>query len=149
MELLRVAFVDASGQPVDEVAYDRDCELAFTLRVVAPLRELTFGFGFHTTDFLYLTTHNSEEQIDVSAIEPGDYTVRCRVRRMPLLPGVYSLRFGITAGQAARVVFYAENLLHFRVGGDVPVTVRQGFFALDSRWTEPEPLAAAQSAEIA
>jgi lipopolysaccharide transport system ATP-binding protein len=149
IELLAVEFVDINCDQVEAVIHNRDCELAFSFRVVRPLRDLTFGFGFHTTDFLYLATNNSEEQIDVPSIDPGDYTIRCKVHRMPLLPGVYSLRFGVTAGRTARTVFYAENLLHFQVGGDVPVTVREGFLALDLRWTAPEQRAVPRVAQVA
>lgn len=106
----------------------------FRIRVLQNLNEVTFGFGFHTTDFLYLTTHNSEEQLNISHLSPGEYEIACKVNRLPLLPGVYSLRFGVTAGQAARTIFYGENLKHFQVAGDVPITVRDGFFALDARW---------------
>ena len=138
VELLGVHFVDTDGAPTDHVDHNRDCELAFSLRVSEPVRDITFGFGFHTTDFLYLATHNSEDQLAVAALDTGEYTLRCRVRGLPLLPGVYSLRFGVTADESARTVFYAENLLHFRVGGDIPLTAREGFFALDSLWMAPE-----------
>ena len=45
-------------------------------------------------------------------------------------------------------MFYGENLLHFQVDGDVPVTVREGFFALDSQWTAPAQLVTVQPAQV-
>ena len=148
-EVLGVHFTTPDGQPTDLVNHHQDCELTFSLRVLEPLRDLTFGFGFHTTDFLYLATHNSEEQLHVAALDRGEYVVRCRVKRLPLLPGVYSIRFGITSGKTARAVFYAENLLSFRVGGEVPVTEREGFFALESLWTAPEAISMVHQSHIA
>ena len=134
LELIGLHFVDHDGKPTDRISYGHDCVIHFKIRVLQDLEEITFGFGFHTTDFLYLTTHNSEEQLEISRLAKGDHVVECKVVNMPILPGVYSLRFGVTAGKAARTVFYGENLLHFKVEGDIPITVRDGFFALDAQW---------------
>ncbi len=134
IELLEINFLDEQGQNLDQLAYNRDCLVNFKIRAKETLEGATFGFGFHTTDFLYLTTHNSEDQLNVRQLTPGDHVIQCRISHLPLLPGVYSLRFGVTVGQAARTIFYGENLKHFRVVGDVPITAREGFIALDARW---------------
>lgn len=134
LELIGLHFVDPDGKHTDQISYGQDCAIHFKIRVLQDLDEVTFGFGFHTTDFLYLTTHNSEEQLHVSRLAIGDHLIECKVANLPILPGVYSLRFGVTAGKAARTVFYGENLLHFQVEGDIPITVRDGFVALDARW---------------
>jgi len=134
IELLGLDFEDHNGQNTDRLFYNSDCTLKFSIRTNQLLDSVTFGFGFHTTDFLYLTTHNSEEQLQLHRIPIGEHEIQCRLSNFPLLPGVYSLRFGVTAGQAARTIFYSENLRHFQVVGRVPITVREGFFALDVRW---------------
>ena len=134
LELMELHFLDHDGQRTERLTYNRDCMVRFRVRVLQGLDDVTFGFGFHTTDFLYLTTHNSEEQLSISHLPPGEHEIVCQIARLPLLPGVYSLRFGVTSGQAARTIFYGENLKHFQVVGDVPITVRDGFFALDARW---------------
>lgn len=148
MDLLEVSFHSRDGRTFSRLEFEADCVISFRIRVHQKLDTLTFGFGVHTTDFLYLTTHNSETQLAVEELEPGEHEIKCLVRKLPLLPGVYSLRFGVTAGQAARTVFYGENLKHFQVVGSVPITVREGFFALDAGWNvdtrqEALPLAAA------
>jgi ABC-type polysaccharide/polyol phosphate transport system ATPase subunit len=138
LELIDLYLQDHSGRRTEKLAYNRDFTVCFRIRTSFGLPEATFGFGIHTTDFLYLTTHNSEEQLRISVLAAGEHEILCDVSKLPLLPGVYSLRFGVTAGEGARTVFYAENLLHFQVVqeqvGDVPITVRQGFFALDAHW---------------
>ena len=134
LELMELNFLDQNSQRTDRLTYNHDCAVHFRVRVLQGLDDVTFGFGFHTTDFLYLTTHNSEEQINISYLPPGEHEIVCKIARLPLLPGVYSLRFGVTSGQAARTIFYGENLKHFQVVGDVPITVRDGFFALDAHW---------------
>lgn len=134
IELIELYFMGYDNQRTDRLPYNHDCSVHFRIRVHQKLDEVTFGFGFHTTDFLYLTTHNSEEQLRVSQMAPGEHNLALKIARLPLLPGVYSLRFGVTAGQAAGTIFYGENLKHFQVIGDIPITVRQGFFALDAQW---------------
>lgn len=134
IELLEIYFLNHKGEKSDCLSYNQDCVVHFKLRVIQNLDEITFGFGFHTTDFLYLTTHNSEDQLNISHLSVGEHEVVCNISNLPLLPGVYSLRFGVTAGQAAGSIFYGENLKHFQVVGDVPITVREGFFALNALW---------------
>jgi|APLak6261659701_1056019.scaffolds.fasta_scaffold01287_1 lipopolysaccharide transport system ATP-binding protein len=136
IELVELYFLDHTGEKVETLSYNQNCSIHFKIHVHQELAEVTFGFGFHTTDFLYLTTHNSEEQLNINCLSPGDHEITCKVNRLPLLPGIYSVRFGITAGQAARTIFYGESLKHFQVVGDIPITIRDGFFALDARWMQ-------------
>ncbi len=135
IDIINIAFIDSRGKRTNEVYYDQNLELQFTIALKINLDNLTFGFGFHTTDFLYLTTHNSEEQLKITRLTTGIYKINCRVTDLPLLPGVYGLRFGITSGHVARTVYYAENIIHFQVKGNVPITSRDGFFALNAEWS--------------
>lgn len=135
LELLVVSFLNLDGQTIDRLFYNSSCEVSFKIRVLHSLDDVSFGFGFHTTDFLYLTTHNSEEQLRVHHLPIGDHEIKCKVTNLPLLPGVYSLRFGVTAGQAVRTIFYGENIIHFQVVGNTPITIREGFFALNAHWS--------------
>ncbi|NOU15629.1 MAG: ABC transporter ATP-binding protein [Methylococcaceae bacterium] len=136
IELVEIYFSDHTGQKVEYLSYKNNCSIHFKIHVLHELEAVTFGFGFHTTDFLYLTTHNSEEQLNINRLLPGDHVITCKVNQLPLLPGIYSIRFGMTAGEAARDVFYGESLKHFQIVGDIPITIRDGFFALDAFWME-------------
>ncbi len=136
IELVELYFLDHMGRQVESLSYIQNCSIHFKIHVLQELEEVTFGFGFHTTDFLYLTTHNSEEQLKINRLPPGDHEITCKVNRLPLLPGIYSVRFGITAGKAARTIFYGESLKHFQVIGNIPITIRDGFFALDAHWIQ-------------
>jgi len=138
LELIELIFLDQNLQKVDQLSYNKDCLIQFKIRVYKNLSDVTFGFGFHTTDFLYLTTHNSEEQLYIKELSPGEHYINCKISELPLLPGVYSLRFGVTAGQAAGSVFYGENMKHFQVIGDIPITAREGFFMLNAHWSEED-----------
>lgn len=134
IELVSVTFLKQKNHPTNCITYKKDCEILAHIRLNHEINAVTFGFGFHTTDFLYLTTHNSEEQLSIEHLAPGEHFISLKISRLPLLPGVYSLRFGVTADQTARTVFYAENLANFQVDGDVPITIRDGFFALEAQW---------------
>jgi hypothetical protein len=134
IELIDLYFTDHTDQKVECLSYSQNCSIHFKIHVLEELEGVTFGFGFHTTDFIYLSTHNSEEQLSINRLFPGDHEITCKVNKLPLLPGIYSIRFGITAGQAARSLFYGESLKHFQIVGDIPITIRDGFFALDAYW---------------
>ncbi|CAG1022327.1 Teichoic acids export ATP-binding protein TagH [Methylococcales bacterium] len=134
VELKELFFQDKNDQVTNDLSYNENCSIHFIIHVNQELENLTFGFGFHTTDFLYLTTHNSENQLNIKRLQNGDHEIICYLNKLPILPGVYSIRFGITSGQAARTVFYGESLKYFQVVGDVPITIRNGFFALDAKW---------------
>ncbi len=134
VELIEIYFVDNKGQKVESLSYYENCSIHFKVNVLEKMEKVTFGFGFHTTDFLYLTTHNSEEQININSMALGIHEISCDIKRLSLLPGIYSIRFGITNGKVARNVFYGESLKHFQVIGDLPITIRDGFFALDAFW---------------
>lgn len=136
MELLEVHLINHENSETDRISYNHDCKAVFKIRALSALENVTFGLGFHTSDFLYLTTHNSDTQLDIARLDAGEHTISCDISRLPLLPGVYSLRFGVSAGQAGRQVYYAENLSNFQVIGKVPASIRDGFFALDARWAK-------------
>lgn len=134
-----IYFIDSHGQKTDKIDHGNSATVAIRFKAEYNLRELTFGVGIHTTDFIYLTTHNSEQQIQIEELDPGTYEVRCSIAQFPLLPGVYSLRLGITEGRAARTIFYADNAFHFQVKETSRLTAanREGFFPLDVTWYKP------------
>lgn len=138
VDLEEIAIVDAWGNVTAEVQYGRPLTVRLRFKVAKELEDVTFGVGVHTTDFIYLTTHNSEGQLYVRRLEPGICVAECAIAALPLLPGVYSLRVGVTAGAVAGAVFYGENLLHFQVVSNperpLPVSMRNGFFVLDAKW---------------
>ena len=142
VEVTDLKVLDGHGRATDVIMYKSDIAVRISFIVHKQLRLPNFGVGVHTTDFLYLTTHNSEQQLPVDRLPPGRYDVVCNVRALPLLPGVYALRLSIAEGLASRELFYGENLVHFRVTNSatrpLPEGDRHGFFALDAEWTRPE-----------
>ena len=137
VELLNIVMLDESGQQTDKIRYNADVVVSIKYKTNIPLIKPEFGIGIHTTDFLYLTTHHSEEQTNKLTVLPGVYNVQCKIGRLPVLPGVYALRLGIAVGDAGTPIFYAENAFHFQVvleGIKRRQAMREGFFALDAHW---------------
>jgi lipopolysaccharide transport system ATP-binding protein len=146
MELDGLFLQDDSGNTITTVKHLTDINVIVDFHLREPLDQLTFGIGIHTTDFLYLSTHNSERELPKINLPAGHHRIRCAIRKVPLQPGVFSLRLGVTASEVTRTVFYAENLLSFQVlppdGLHQSTTMRDGFFALDARWILPSELPA-------
>ncbi|NUZ05161.1 ABC transporter ATP-binding protein [Piscinibacter koreensis] len=147
IDVLAIDLVDAAGNSADSVVYKHDFSLRVRYRVNKAINRPVFGVGVHTTDLLYITTHNSDYEVTLDRLEPGEYESNCRVACCPLIPGVYAIRVGISDGSSTRLLFYGENLVHFQVL-DSPASPilhadRAGFFELDARWQDPLPLPAA------
>lgn len=141
VELLELYILDEQNRRIDKITYDTDVTFMIHIRVIEEIDKVFFGIGVHTMDFIYLATHTSEQQMVTETMAPGQYHIACRVRRFPLLPGVYSLRLGIAAGIAGRTLYYAENVCSFQVvrkdGGPLPNVMREGFLAMDATWGAP------------
>lgn len=146
VELLGMNVLDADERATDVVTYMKDIVVEIRFRAVVSLNRLVFGVGIHTSDMLYLATHDSDLQLEVETLDAGEYTIRCLLKRPPLVPGVYSLRLGISENDGSKQAFYGENLVHFQVtpvGSDEePPISPDGFFALDGHWLPPEAVVA-------
>lgn len=135
LDLLSLRILNAKDS---SISYQDDIIVVFKIKINTALKNLKFGLGIHTTDFIYLSTHNSEQQLNINKLQPGVHEIACHILKLPLLPGVYSLRAGITAGEISAKIFYGENLLHFNVlapeSGHLPASMREGFFVLNANW---------------
>ena len=56
--------------------------------------------------------------------------------RVPV-PGIYSIRFGVTSHEGPRVLYYVESRSHVQVVGESiarPQLMQEGFVPLDATW---------------
>jgi hypothetical protein len=107
------------------------------LKVNTPLVNPNFGFGIHTTDFVYLATDITEQLFKDRVLQPGEYTLTIETPSFPFLPGVYSVRFGVDAGEIARNIFYEENIIHFQVkteSAERTQSMSEGIVSLGCNW---------------
>jgi len=141
LDLMDIYLSDINGHRISAVEYQSDVKVCIKLKINNHLNHVTFGVGVHTTDFLYLATHNSEEDCAIEDLNQGQYLIKCNLYSFPFLPGVYSLRLGVTAGLSLRKVYYGEGLYNFHVVAGaktgVSSSTREGFIGLNAKWQEP------------
>lgn len=137
VELLEVGFFDLGGKSTDRITYKSGVTLKIVYQINNALVSPMFGFGVHTIDFLYLTTEISEQKFAGRCFKPGLYAVEFKIREFPFLPGVYSVRLGISEGEIQRTVFYQESVLNFQVEAldrHRTQSMQEGFVAIDGEW---------------
>jgi len=113
-ELLSIKTFDAQGMESQIFDVGSDIFIRARFRTMG-LKMPTFGFGIQTADMVRLATENTEGVAELGDLSPGEHEIECRIRAAPMLPGIFSLRFGVTEGAAARTVFYVEDLAVFEM----------------------------------
>ncbi len=136
IELKSLEMRELSGGRENIVVHHADVIIRAKFMVKRPLAVPRFGFGFHSSDFLYLATHHSHLIVPITHMDVGEHTVECIVREFPLAPGTYGLRIGVSVGDTVRVIFYAENLTHLRVddADDYARAWQEGLVTLKTEW---------------
>ncbi|OLN28940.1 Teichoic acid export ATP-binding protein TagH [Desulfovibrio sp. DV] len=138
-ELLSFTLSDPEGNPTNRIRVNDPLDIRIRYHNHHPLVRPKFGIGVHTSDFLYLTTYDSRNEIELDELQPGEHEAICRIERLPFTPGVYSLRLGVSAGRVENTIFYGENLLNFHVEGEERfrnVAGSEGFILLDATWRQ-------------
>lgn len=136
-DLLDFFVTNTSGQRIDSLPYLGKVTFNARIQLRKPLRNPSFGFGIHTTDLLYLATEISEGVFEGHILQPGDHTIRLTIDHFPFLPGVYSLRVGMTAEEGCRAIFYAENVAQLQVTAPDLIrsqAMREGFVSMSGSW---------------
>jgi len=135
-----IEVLDERGTPSESVEFLHPMRVRLTFVATRPLRQITFYIGLHTTDFVYLTAHNTAyEPVDLAT---GLHCVELEINALTLLPGVYCVLAWI-GSPGGRTVFHGENLCTFRVFAKDYVVTRQRDRALvhmDASWhLDPKP----------
>jgi len=136
IELLDAYLLDDTGEVTDRLIYQADVTVAIVFEAYAEMTSPTFAVGLQTTDFVYLSTPLTGDLYKGRTLKPGIHTLNCRISRLPLLPGVYSLNFRMNGGEFQRVVFHSENVGHFQVKSlnSRSDSMLEGLFELDAAW---------------
>ncbi|MFA5984816.1 MAG: ABC transporter ATP-binding protein [Methylococcaceae bacterium] len=113
--LLGIDILDAAGNSINELKHNQAVKIRLCYEVTQEIRTPIFGIGIHTTDFIYLATRQSMDQLTIGHLQPGKHEFIFEIPAFPFMPGVYSIRTGVAEGSARRTIFYAENLSHFQV----------------------------------
>ncbi|WNB78114.1 ABC transporter ATP-binding protein [Methylomonas koyamae] len=128
------SLINNKNQEVDRVYCLEPCRFKVSFITSTALNGVSFYFGIHSTDFVYLTANNTAfNPIDLS---PGAHTVEMNIDRLTLLPGAYS--FLIWIGNSEGIAyFHEEGFYTFSVYSDSYQITRQGergLFYLDTNW---------------
>ena len=137
VDLLDINILDLNESDTLTIKSKEDAAVCLRLRIVNKLINPVFALGVHTTDFLYIATENSRSAHLPNILEPGTYEVLCVIRSFPLLPGTYSFRVSVSAGEIQTTIYYAENILGFQVVSDDLYSAEarnEGFFPIDIDW---------------
>ncbi len=137
VDLVDLQIHDEAGRRVDEVVSGQSVRFTMRYRIRQPLRQVNFGFGFHTTDFLYLATNNWIDELHACDVEPGLVSVSFFVPRLLLLPRRYSVRLGVSVGEKLLAAYHAEGVLSFNVVSprvSLSAASEAGFFAIEGHW---------------
>jgi ABC-type polysaccharide/polyol phosphate transport system ATPase subunit len=134
VEFSAIDVIDETGSSTDSIEFLRPMRVRLAFNARVPLQRITYYIGLHTTDFIYLTAHNTAyEPVN---LEQGMHYVELEIKAMTLLPGVYCVLAWI--GQAnGRTVFHGESLCSFRVfARDYTVTRQRdrAILHMDARW---------------
>jgi lipopolysaccharide transport system ATP-binding protein len=133
-EFQAIEVLDERGAPTEAVEFLHSMRIKVTFDAKIPLRQMTFYIGLHTTDFVYLTAHNTAyEPVDLAK---GRHYAELEIKSVTLLPGVYCVLAWIGA-PGGRTVFHGESLCTFRVfARDYGVTRQRdrALFHMDAMW---------------
>lgn len=138
VELLELYCVGSDGKPVKELVHRDNVKFCARIKVNKPLVAPMLHIGIHTTDFVYLSTATSPQELRNTTLPAGIHELSMEVNHFSLLPGVYAIRFSVDVEEPIKNVLYGENLLHFTViSNDLKRTASscEGFFPMnESRW---------------
>jgi ABC-type polysaccharide/polyol phosphate transport system ATPase subunit len=134
--LNKIDILNTDNNPTLELTYKQPVKIRLIYEVKEDIQLPVFGIGIHTTDFIYLATQQSTNQIKIDNLEKGIHEFIFEIPSFPFLPGVYSIRSGVSGGTVSRTLFYAENLLHFQVISQNidDVTWNEGLVSLPGCW---------------
>ncbi|WP_064021646.1 ABC transporter ATP-binding protein [Methylomonas sp. DH-1] len=137
IELVTIEMVNEHGDPIESINTCQNIAFHLNFKVNTILENPNFGFGIHTTDFLYLATEITESEFKDKILHPGQYTLEINIPSFPLLPGIFSVRVGVEAGKIARNIFYEEGVLNFQVSSsniERTQSMTEGFINLNGKW---------------
>lgn len=132
----------AGGAEASELPLGSDVEVEVRFTLMRAQDELNFTLGVHTTDLFFIGVSGSDKQLQVPRMEAGSHAIRCTLRRLPLVAGVYAVHFGVETGLSNSPLFRGDNLASFEVSADArerSLSERRGVIALDAAWSKPEP----------
>jgi lipopolysaccharide transport system ATP-binding protein len=115
MSIVTARIYDESGNQIETTEMFRPVTIELEFISYEYVQSPTFTLGFHTTDLVNVTSFSTAFLEKTHDFGPGVHTIRCRIPRLELNPGVYSIRAGIGSDKHWRTIDNATGLSYFQV----------------------------------
>ncbi len=136
INVLDITLFNGAGEPTDVLEMHGTVRIGVRFEVLKDLASLGILLGFHTSDFVYITTTTTDTLSSRPDFGIGSHYVECYLDDMVLKPGSYSVRLSFY-DRYERVVWYGENLKNFKViatDADSFKLPRSGLIDLKFNW---------------
>lgn len=140
LKLRKIRLASPDGRPLVRSGDPLEVELTFT--VSEPLDEVVLGVKVLSADNVSILECRSSHSYGViDRLEPGDYSVQCRIDQNVLSPGLYLLNVG--ARCASKLLDHVPQAMTFEIYSDETVASLWlsdvgGCVRVPSEWTHPE-----------
>jgi len=128
--------VDSKKNSVEEVFFGSKLTIRVDFKSDLYIEKPEIVIGFHTTDFIYISSTSTASIHDRPDITVGNHIVKCSIDNLQLMPGIYGVRLGFL-DKFRRVLWYGENIKIFNViasGIDITKTAEAGLVNFPFRW---------------
>lgn len=115
IEIKSIHFESETGSPTKNLEYNKGINLKITISANTEIKKPSIFVGFHTPDFVYLTSSITPASLREGNLPPGEHTITMHIEKFPLLPGSYATRVSIDVESPAKNIYYSDNLAHFMV----------------------------------
>ncbi|HRQ59509.1 MAG TPA: ABC transporter ATP-binding protein [Azoarcus taiwanensis] len=136
VSLDKILLIDENDQAVESLTSGRPCSIRCVFEVTKPLQDVEIVFGFHTTDFVYISSMHAHGSDIGRSLEKGRIAIDCVIAELPLEPGVFAVRIGIFDRLLTKI-FYGENLKIFNVNPALSMhekVILPGLVSVAARW---------------
>jgi lipopolysaccharide transport system ATP-binding protein len=139
LKIDRIQLVSRDGRPLVRAGDPLELEMLFS--VSEPLAEVALGMHVASADNVGIMECRSSHCYGaIDQLEPGQYSIKCRIERNILSPGLYLLSVG--ARCASKPLDYVPQAMTFEIYSDETVASLWlndvgGVVRVQSEWTQP------------
>lgn len=140
LKICKLRLFSRDGRPLVRAGDPLELELGFV--VSEPLEDVVVGVRVSSAENVsILECRSSHAYGAIDQLEPGDYTIKCRIEQNVLSPGLYLLNVG--ARCAGKPLDHVTQAMTFEVYSDETVASlwlngAGGCVRVPSEWTRPE-----------
>jgi lipopolysaccharide transport system ATP-binding protein len=142
LKINKARLVSRNGRPLVRCGDPLEVELLFS--VFEPLEDAVLGVNISSADNVsIMECRTSHAYGPIAQLEPGDYSIKCRIEQNLLSPALYFLNVGGRC--ASKPLDYVPQAMTFEVYSDESVASLwlsdvPGVVRVQSDWTQPQPI---------